>query len=185
AILPNIYAGLWAMLGATGLGITWCSVSPDFGATGILDRLGQVSPRFLYATRRYRYNGQIHDMTDKLATVIAALPGLERVVLIDEPQDGDRPLDRSIQVGEFLHAAHSAPTPEFKRFPFDHPLFVLFTSGTTGAPKCIEHGAGGTLLQLFKEHALHFSAGPGSRVLFPTTLGWMMWNWLVTSLATG
>ena len=117
AILPNIYEALPAMLGATGLGITWCSVSPDFGAPGILDRLGQVSPRVLYATRRYRYNGQIHDITDKLTTVIAALPGLERVVLVDEPPDGDRRIARSVPLTEFLQASRAAPTPEFERFP--------------------------------------------------------------------
>jgi acetoacetyl-CoA synthetase len=185
AILPNTYEALTAMLGTTGLGVTWCSVSPDFGAPGILDRLGQVAPRVLYATRRYKYNGQVHDITEKLATVIASLPGLERVVLVDEQPGDSRPLERSVHLNEFLKASRDAPAPEFRRYPFDHPLFVLFTSGTTGAPKCIEHGAGGTLLQLVKEHALHCNVGPGSRVLFPTTLGWMMWNWLVTSLATG
>lgn len=184
AILPNIYEAVPAMLGTAAVGARWCSVSPDFGAAGILDRLQQVAPRILYAVRRYRYNGRDYDITDKLAAVVAGLPGLERLVLVEDSSSGGLP-ERACGLAQFLRAASASTTPRLQRFPFDHPLFVLFTSGTTGAPKCIEHGAGGTLLQLVKEHALHCNVGPGSRVLFPTTLGWMMWNWLVTSLATG
>jgi len=185
AILPNIYEAVPGMLGATGLGAQWCSVSPDFGSAGILDRLRQVAPRVLYAVRRYRYNGNDYNITDKLSDVVAGLPGLERLVLVDDAPDRLALPGHAVRLARFLGETPDAHPPEFRRFPFDQPLFVLFTSGTTGVPKCIEHGAGGTLLQLFKEHALHCNVGPGSRVLFPTTLGWMMWNWLVTSLATG
>jgi len=187
AILPNIYEAVPAMLGTTGLGARWCSVSPDFGSAGILDRLRQVAPQVLYALRRYRYNGRDYDITDKLSDVVSGLPGLERLVLVDDASDHFALPDdhHTIRLARFLGENPDTHPPQLRRFPFDHPLFVLFTSGTTGVPKCIEHGVGGTLLQLFKEHALHCNVGPGSRVLFPTTLGWMMWNWLVTSLATG
>jgi len=188
AILPNIYDAVPAMLGAAGVGAKWCSVSPDFGPAGILDRLGQVAPRVLYGVQSYRHNGRDYDIADKLATIVTQLPSVERVVLVDSVQAAPTSTARAprdaVTLAAFVGRAGGA-APGFRRLPFDHPLFVLFTSGTTGVPKCIEHGAGGTLIQLLKEHALHCNVGPGSRMLFPTTLGWMMWNWLVTGLATG
>jgi acetoacetyl-CoA synthetase len=191
AILPNIYDAVPAMLAATGLGATWCSVSPDFGVGGILDRLGQVAPQVIYAVQSYRHNGKTYDVSEKIALMVSQLPTVERVVIVGTVEsdatsaDPARSLpEKTLSLEEFLATA-SGPAPGFRRLPFDHPLFVLFTSGTTGVPKCIEHGAGGTLVQLLKEHVLHCNVGPGSRMLFPTTLGWMMWNWLVTGLASG
>jgi acetoacetyl-CoA synthetase len=191
AILPNIYDAVPAMLAATGLGATWCSVSPDFGVGGILDRLGQVAPQVIYAVQSYRHNGKTYDVSEKIALMVSQLPTVERVVIVGAVEsdatsaDAARSLpEKTLSLEEFLATA-SGPAPGFRRLPFDHPLFVLFTSGTTGVPKCIEHGAGGTLVQLLKEHVLHCNVGPGSRMLFPTTLGWMMWNWLVTGLASG
>jgi acetoacetyl-CoA synthetase len=180
AMLPNRYDAVAAMLGAASIGATWCSVSPDFGVAGALDRFGQVQPRILYACRRYRYGGKEFDITAKLGDIIEGLPSLTRTVLVD----GDPgPLD-ALPLDDFL-PRDSATQPRFVRLPFSHPLFVLFTSGTTGVPKGIRHSAGGTLLQLLKEHSLHCDVRAGDRMLFPTTLGWMMWNWLVTGLGSG
>ena len=180
AILPNRYEAVVAMLAATSIGATWCSVSPDFGVSGILDRLTQVRPKVLYASRHYRFAGKDFDITDKLAEVAAGLPQLKRLVLTDAEAG---PL-AATPLHAYLRGA-GPHVPRFTRLPFSHPLFVLFTSGTTGVPKGIRHSAGGTLLQLLKEHALHCDVRPGDRMLFPTTLGWMMWNWLVTGLAAG
>jgi acetoacetyl-CoA synthetase len=145
----------------------------------------------IYAVQSYRHNGKTYDVSEKIALMVSQLPTVERVVIVGAVEsdatsaDAARSLpEKTLSLEEFLATA-SGPAPGFRRLPFDHPLFVLFTSGTTGVPKCIEHGAGGTLVQLLKEHVLHCNVGPGSRMLFPTTLGWMMWNWLVTGLASG
>jgi len=179
-LLPNRYEAVAAMLGAASLGATWCSVSPDFGVSGILDRFGQVEPKVLYAARRYRYAGKDFDITDKVHELVGRLPRLSQLIIAEE-EAGPLP---GLTLEQFLPRTPAGP-PRFVRLPFAHPLFVLFTSGTTGVPKGIRHSAGGTLLQLVKEHTLHCDARPGGRILFPTTLGWMMWNWLVTGFASG
>jgi acetoacetyl-CoA synthetase len=180
AMLPNRYEGVAAMLGAASIGATWCSVSPDFGVRGALDRFSQVQPRILYTCRRYRYGGKEFDITGKLGEIIKGLPSVRHTVVVD----GDPGPLEGLSLDEFL-APDTATRPQFVRLPFSHPLFVLFTSGTTGVPKGIRHSAGGTLIQLLKEHSLHCDVQPGDRILFPTTLGWMMWNWLVTGLGSG
>jgi acetoacetyl-CoA synthetase len=180
ALLPNRYEALVAMLATASLGATWCSVSPDFGVGGILERFTQVQPLVLYACRQYQYAGKAFDITEKIRDVQASLPSLAHSVVIDADSG---PLS-ALTLDSFLPSL-TTTEPEFVRLPFSQQLFVLFTSGTTGVPKGIRHSAGGVLLQLWKEHALHCDVRAADRVLFPTTLGWMMWNWLVTALGTG
>ena len=169
----------------TSLGAIWSSCSPDFGVAGIVDRFGQIAPRILLATDHYVYGGRTHDCLERVSKLRESLPSVEQIILV--PYDGedvdtsDVPDARSLAD---LCAPH-APSPiPFPRLPFDHPLAILYSSGTTGAPKCIVHGAGGTLLQHRKEHVLHADVRPGDRVFYFTTCGWMMWNWLVSALAS-
>jgi len=185
AWLPNVPEAVAAMLAATSLGATFTSCSPDFGARGVLDRFGQVEPRLLLAVDGYVYAGKRHDVRAKLAEVVAALPSVERTVVV--PYAGGEGslagVRDAVWLDDFL-AGHEAGEIEFVRLPFDHPLYVLYSSGTTGPPKCIVHGAGGTLLQHLKEHRLHTDVRPGDGLFYFTTLGWMMWNWLVSGLAS-
>jgi acetoacetyl-CoA synthetase len=167
------------------VGAIWSSCSPDFGVRGVLDRFGQIEPRVLVAAAGYLYGGTRYDVLDKIGAVVEALPSVERVVIVgypDRPPAGRMP-PRAV-AWETLPAA---PGDEilFESLPFDHPLYILYSSGTTGPPKCIVHGAGGTLVQHLKEHQLHCDIQPGDRVFYFTTCGWMMWNWLVSALASG
>ncbi len=186
AILPNIPEAVVAVLAVASLGAVWSSCSPDFGAPGVLDRFGQIEPKFLLAADGYLYKGQRFDGFEKLAAIQAGLPTVERTVVVAYTGEALslRGLRNAVWWREFAGEG-PAPEPKFARFPFDHPLYILFSSGTTGKPKCIIHGAGGTLLQHLKEHQLHNDLGPGERLFYFTTLGWMMWNWLVTGLASG
>lgn len=182
--LPNVPEAVIAMLAATSLGATWSSASPDFGVQGVLDRFGQIEPTVLFAADGYFYNGKAFDCLDKVGEILASLPSVRRAVIV--PYAGSsRPLpDKAVRLAEFV-TAFPARDISFRRLPFDHPLAILYSSGTTGAPKCIVHGAGGTLLTHLKELRLHTDVGPGDRAFYFTTLGWMMWNWIVSSLATG
>ncbi len=190
--LPNIPEAVVAMLAANSLGAVWSSASPDFGVPGILDRFGQVEPKVLFAADGYLYKDRLHDVRPKLAEVIAGLPTVEKVVMIPYA-DESATFEGADLWSDFLELGASQPsasaadpdTPEFLRLPFDHPLYVMFSSGTTGKPKCITHGQGGTLLQHLKEHQLHCDLRAGDRMFYFTTTGWMMWNWLVTAMATG
>jgi len=184
AWLPNVPEAVSALLAAASLGATFTSCSPDFGVRGVLDRFGQVEPRVLLAVDGYFYGGQRHDVRPKLREVVDGLPSLARTVVLPYGgEDGTDGVRDAVGWAGFL--GDPAPDPiAFAHLPFDHPLYVLYSSGTTGPPKCIVHGAGGTLLQHVKEHLLHTDVHAGDGLFYFTTLGWMMWNWLVSGLAS-
>ena len=184
--MPNIPETVVAMLATTAIGAVWSSCSPDFGAQGVLDRFGQIEPQVLFAVDGYFYGGKTHDSLDKLIEIVAALPSLQRVVVV--PYASVAPDLSGISGAVLLDDFAAQPVGgeiEFVQLPFDHPLYIMYSSGTTGVPKCIVHGAGGTLLQHLKEHQLHTDIHHGDVVFYFTTCGWMMWNWLVSALASG
>jgi acetoacetyl-CoA synthetase len=183
--VPNVPEVIIAALGAAAIGATWSSCSPDFGVQGILDRFGQIEPVVLVAADGYFYGGKEHDCLDRLALVMRALPSVRHAVVV--PYASEVPsLDKvrdAVLWSDFIGSGRPADL-QFEQFRFGHPLYILYSSGTTGVPKCIVHGAGGTLIQHLKEHQLHCDIHPGDRVFYFTTCGWMMWNWLVSALAS-
>jgi acetoacetyl-CoA synthetase len=186
--LPNLPEAIIAMLATTSLGAIWSSCSPDFGIHGVLDRFGQIAPKVLVTADGYFYAGKTLDSLDNVAHVLAKLPNIARVVVVGyvNAQPDLSKLGEAAKIathwGEF---GMRGVAPQFHRGPFDQPIYILYSSGTTGVPKCIVHGAGGTLLQHQKEHLLHTDIRRDERVFYFTTCGWMMWNWLASVLATG
>ncbi len=183
--LPNLPETVIAMLATASLGAIWSSCSPDFGANGVLDRFGQIRPRVLFCADGYRYAGKRIDSLARVREVRSRIPAIERVVVV--PYLTERP-DLAGMRARCCGPTGSTPgvdQPRSARFPFDHPLYIMYSSGTTGLPKCMVHGAGGTLLQHLKELVLHTDLTRDDRIFYFTTCGWMMWNWLVSSLAVG
>jgi acetoacetyl-CoA synthetase len=184
--MPNLPGTVIAMLAASSLGAAWSSCSPEFGVQGVVDRFGQIAPRILFAADGYFYNRNTIDNLPRLREIMAQLPSVEKLVVV--PYTCGNPdlsgLANAVSVHDFM-APFKARALEFAQLPFDHPLFIMYSSGTTGVPKCIVHGAGGTLLQHLKEHVLHTDIRKGDRLFYFTTCGWMMWNWLVSGLAAG
>lgn len=190
--LPNLPETIIAHLAAASLGAIWSSASPDFGVQGLLDRFGQIEPKVLIAADGYYYNGKTLDCLEKIHEVVPQMCSLNRVIIVNfiseqHAEDIDsrfRGNDKFVSYDRLL-ATYTAKTPDFLRVEFNHPLVIMFSSGTTGKPKCIVHGHGGTLLQHLKEHILHCDIHPGDPVFYFTTCGWMMWNWLISGLACG
>ncbi|PKO39946.1 MAG: acetoacetate--CoA ligase [Betaproteobacteria bacterium HGW-Betaproteobacteria-4] len=184
--LPNLPETLVAMLATTALGAIWSSASPDFGVQGVLDRFGQIEPKVLICVDGYWYNGKPVDCLAKNGEVVSQMPSLRKVVVVPY-------LNAAPEVSQIANAVvwneiatvNPEKEPIFKRVGFAHPLYIMFSSGTTGVPKCIVHCHGGVLLQHLKEHQLHSDVRPGDRLFYFTTCGWMMWNWLVSGLASG
>jgi acetoacetyl-CoA synthetase len=188
AYMPNMPETLITMLAAAAIGAVFTSASPDFGVQGVLDRFGQVEPKLLFVADGYYYNGKTIDSLERVAEIAARLPSVQRVVVARYVRAEGHDLGsirNGVMLRTFVDPYRWQTEIEFEQLPFDHPLYIMYSSGTTGVPKCIVHGAGGVLLQHLKEHRLHGDVKPGDRLFYFTTCGWMMWNWLASGLASG
>ncbi|XP_074635264.1 acetoacetyl-CoA synthetase-like isoform X2 [Acropora palmata] len=187
--IPNCSLAVEAMLATASLGAIWSSTSPDFGVEGVLDRFKQISPKIMFSVDAVRYNNKIHDHLQKLTQVVQNLTELEKVIVLPFVGRADEielsGIPKSILLSEFKKSADEKPVLEFAQVPFNHPLFIMYSSGTTGPPKCMVHSVGGTLIQHLKEHLLHGNMSRNDVIIYYTTTGWMMWNWLVSVLAIG
>jgi acetoacetyl-CoA synthetase len=187
AMLPNMPEAIACTLATHSIGAIWSSCSPDFGERGVLDRFGQIEPKLFIAADGYWYNGRPNRLADRLKAIVPKLPSAATVVLVNYLGEADtvaQQVPRAVTFADFVKPLAPAALT-FERLPFEHPAYILYSSGTTGVPKCIVHGAGGTLLQHLKEHRLQCDVRAGDRMFYFTTLGWMMWNWLVSGLASG
>jgi acetoacetyl-CoA synthetase len=185
ACMPNTWQTLVAMLGTTSLGAIWSCSSPDFGTQGVIDRFGQIEPKVLITCAGYRYAGKDIDQTAKVNEILERLPSLQQLIVVPyaRPQARIEHFHTRANVTLWDDFYDAGGEPDFVPVPFAHPLYILYSSGTTGVPKCIIHSTGGVLLQHVKEHGLHCDLGSGDRLFYYTTCGWMMWNWLVSALA--
>lgn len=182
--LPNIPETVIAMLATTSLGAIWSSSSPDFGINGVLDRFSQIEPKIIFAADGYFYKGKSFDTLEKLKSIVSELPSVQKVVVVRYINQGDLgDIRNTVEWADFIN--NSEEDIEFEQVSFDHPVYIMYSSGTTGKPKSIVHSGGGTLLQHLKELRLHTDITREDCVFYFTTCGWMMWNWLVSSLALG
>jgi acetoacetyl-CoA synthetase len=184
ALLPNCPEAIVAMLASTSLGAIWSSCSPDFGSDGVLDRFGQIEPKVLFAANGYSYNGKTIDCLPAVRSIAGQLASVDALIIVDFLDDGADIDDLSNAI-RYPDIANDNAVLEFEQLPFSHPLYILYSSGTTGIPKCIVHSAGASLIQHQKEHMIHSDVKAGDVIFYFTTCGWMMWNWLASGLASG
>ncbi|KAL4224428.1 hypothetical protein ACF0H5_017880 [Mactra antiquata] len=189
--IPNCPEAVIAMLAAASIGAIWSSTSPDFGVVGVLDRFSQIQPKLIFSVNAVHYNGRVHDHLEKLEKVVNGLPELEKVIVIpfvSSASMNTTNIRNSTTLADFINSGFDEgqiPVLHFEQVPFNHPMFIMYSSGTTGAPKCMVHSVGGTLLKHLEEHIIQSDMDRDDIMLYYTTVGWMMWNWLVSVLAVG